>query len=115
MPHKNIEDKKAYHKQYIKKHYQANKEKYLTAIRQRKQNLKELIRQEKMKPCKDCNTSYPYYVMQFDHTGDDKNGHIARAVSNGWSWDKIKAEIDKCDVVCANCHAIRTHIRAAVV
>jgi hypothetical protein len=27
----------------------------------------------------------------------------------GWSWDKIMAEVLKCDVVCANCHRIRTH------
>lgn len=115
MPYKNIEDKKAYHAKYIKKHYQDNKEKYLTANRERKLRIKEQIRFEKSKPCVDCTVEYPYYVMQFDHTGEDKEGAIARAVSNGWSWAKIKIEIDKCDVVCANCHCIRTHNRAAVV
>jgi hypothetical protein len=27
------------------------------------------------------------------------------------SWEKVEAEIKKCELVCANCHAIRTAVR----
>lgn len=69
-----------------------------------------LIRAEKDKPCKDCVVAYPYYVMHFDHLGG-KVISVSRTVRAGWSERKIREEIAKCDVVCANCHAERTHNR----
>ena len=74
--------------------------------------LKEQIR-EKIKsikessPCADCNQHFPYYVMDFDHRGD-KSFTIANNVYRK-SWSTIEQEIDKCEIVCANCHRIRTH------
>jgi hypothetical protein len=32
-------------------------------------------------------------------------------IHDGFSWKAIKKEIEKCEVVCANCHRIRTHDR----
>jgi hypothetical protein len=62
----------------------------------------------KSKPCKDCGGTFPPYVMEFDHARGNK-----RACLNSLK-DKIKAfniEMAKCDVVCANCHRIRTYLR----
>ena len=63
-------------------------------------------------PCADCKLQWPYYVMHFDHLGDDKEMEINEAVNRGWSRARIQLEIDKCELVCANCHAIRTYQRA---
>ena len=60
--------------------------------------------------CVDCGEMYPYFVLQFDHI-KEKNFGISRYRENGYSLEKIKNEINKCQVVCANCHAIRTHSR----
>lgn len=59
--------------------------------------------------CKDCGNSNPM-VLEFDHLpGSVKKFDVARAVAGSTrSWLAIQAEIDKCDVVCANCHRIRT-------
>ena len=57
--------------------------------------------------CLDCNVSYPPYVLDFDHVRDKEFG-ISRAIQNGTSLDKIVKEIEKCEIVCANCHRIRT-------
>lgn len=61
-------------------------------------------------PCMDCGIKYPPYVMHFDHRPDEeKLFGLAKMATRGL--DKIKAEIAKCDLVCANCHAERTHRR----
>ena len=59
--------------------------------------------------CLDCGNSDPR-VLEFDHKpSETKSFDIARAVSGSTrSWGKIKKEIEKCDVVCSNCHKIRT-------
>lgn len=62
----------------------------------------------KSQPCTDCGKSYPPYVMHFDHL-KDKTFNISRRI--GHKMSTLLEEIDKCEVVCANCHAIRTHNR----
>jgi len=59
--------------------------------------------------CTDCKISDPR-VLQYDHIpGSDKKFSISRACSGMTiSWKRIKEEIDKCEIVCANCHQIRT-------
>lgn len=74
----------------------------------RKFLLIEQIRKKKAIPCADCGHRYPYYVMDFDHRDPAKkefNISTFRARNPAALW----AEIDKCDVVCANCHRERTH------
>jgi hypothetical protein len=93
--YKNLEKRKAYLKEYNKVY---------TAAR-RKIN-KEFIKNSKDKPCMDCGIKYPYYVMDFDHR-KDKKFNIGRAREH--NINKVKEEITKCDVVCANCHRERTY------
>ncbi len=69
------------------------------------------VREAKDKPCADCGIHYPYYVMEFDHLDSGaKHFNISAGVTCA-SYDRIIAEIAKCEVVCANCHAERTHRR----
>jgi hypothetical protein len=57
-------------------------------------------------PCIDCGESNPV-LLDFDHFRD-KVADVATMVCNGRPWDEIEAEIGKCEVRCANCHARRT-------
>jgi len=68
-----------------------------------------IIRGAKNRLCADCGVQYPYYVMQFDHR--DRMGKLFTIGSRGpvTSTRRLQAEIAKCDVVCANCHAERTY------
>lgn len=59
--------------------------------------------------CQDCGLHFPYYVMEFDHTRGEKTSTVTSMCS--CNRDKLLAEIAKCDLVCANCHSIRTHQR----
>ena len=64
----------------------------------------------KDKPCTDCKIQYPPYVMQFDHVRGRKSFTIGSLYYKK-TLAQIMKEIDKCEVVCANCHAERTHRR----
>lgn len=64
----------------------------------------------KRAPCTDCGVSYPPYVMDFDHLGEDKTGEIGANIHR-WGVKRIRREIAKCELVCSNCHRIRTHER----
>lgn len=76
---------------------------------QRRQELLCWFRDLKQgKPCTDCGVSFHPVAMQWDHIGTDKLIDVAAAVVKGWGKQKILAEIAKCELVCANCHAIRT-------
>ena len=46
-------------------------------------------------------------VLDFDHMRD-KRWNIAYMVSCGFAWTTIEAEIQRCEVRCANCHRIKT-------
>lgn len=71
-----------------------------------------MVQELKKNPCMDCQLNWPYYVMQFDHRpGEHKLFNIHTYRSNRRSDKVLLAEIAKCDLVCANCHAIRTHER----
>lgn len=45
--------------------------------------------------------------MDFDHLGDKKT-NIARLVNSEASIKTIKIELSKCELVCSNCHRLRT-------
>ena len=94
-----------------RRHYQANKAAYIERAKSQKEKTRDYVRSIKeSKPCKDCGKSYPYYVMQFDHVGGDKVGDIGKMQASG-PLRAIKVEIEKCELVCANCHATKTWIR----
>ena len=62
-------------------------------------------------PCMDCGGRFPPCAMDFDHRdGDTKLASVSRLIAAS-SWARIEAEIAKCDLVCANCHRIRTFER----
>lgn len=81
---------------------------------QKRQWIQEFIREIKNNtPCTDCHRKYPYYVMQFDHTGHSaKTANISDLVRKTVDFSRIWKELAKTEVVCANCHHIRTYKRA---
>lgn len=68
------------------------------------------VRQYKeRRPCVDCAGRFPAEVMDFDHVRGVKLFELSEAA--GRSLEIIAREIAKCDLVCANCHRLRTASR----
>lgn len=59
--------------------------------------------------CVDCGYRGHPEALQFDHVRGEKLGNIAQLV--GYHESVLLDEMAKCEVVCANCHAIRTCTR----
>lgn len=76
---------------------------------------RDFVNRIKDNPCADCGVRYPPYVMQFDNIGTESHINVARLVSRAVSEERILREIEKCELVCANCHAERTFSRAGYI
>lgn len=60
--------------------------------------------------CCDCGYNESSVALDFDHRdGEEKLFTLTGDKLAGISWERIEAEIAKCDIRCANCHRIRTH------
>ena len=46
-----------------------------------------------------------YRALQFHHTDDNKEG-TPSVIARHKSWDNVMEELNKCEVLCANCHQI---------
>lgn len=66
---------------------------------------RELIEQSKDTPCSRCGERFPVVCMDFHHR-DPATKFKGVAVMSRCSLDRVRAEIAKCDVLCANCHRI---------
>lgn len=98
-----------------KERYITNKASALRHAKNRQRKCREeynkrLILIKKSSCCVDCGNTNPV-VLQFDHVRGTKVKSIATMVHECLSWSRIEEEIKKCELVCANCHQIRTFTR----
>lgn len=82
-------------------HYRNSHNKSRSKIRQH--NAQKVFEYLRSHSCINCGESDPV-VLEFDHrNGDDKIESISNLIRAS-TWERIEAEIQKCDVLCANCH-----------
>ena len=110
MPYKDEEKQKIAQAMW----YQNNKQRLSNAQRLRRTKTRQFILDYKIEnsTCKDCGISYAPHVLDFDHLDSaSKKFNLAESAANNRSYDEIKEEIGKCEIVCANCHRHRTFMR----
>ena len=114
MPHTDPEKRRDYHAKYMKEvWYPKNTGKHVAYVKRNKVRVAEFIESYKReRECADCGFSgkeFPY-VLDFDHIrgGTQKKFNIGSWSRSVLSVEAITREIEKCQLVCANCHRIRT-------
>lgn len=99
---------------YQRAWYAENRAQHIAAVNARRERVAEAnrayLRQLKEQPCADCGRSYPPHVMDFDHVRGVKRWNVSESVRHVSS-EALAEEVAKCDVVCANCHRLRTYGR----
>lgn len=93
MPHKSLEDRRAYARR-----------------RHHRQVAKVMGSIEKLKavPCMDCGNRFPPECMDFDHRDPAEKLFSVADKIGALGLEKLLQEIKKCDTVCSDCHRIRT-------
>lgn len=74
------------------------------AVKRRRKKLREMAREYKGGKCAVCGYKKCQRALSFHHKNPNQKdfGLSVRGLTR--SWEKIKAEIDKCILLCANCH-----------
>jgi len=66
------------------------------------------------KPCADCGGLFHPAAMHWDHLpGQEKKATLGYLAKRG-NRRRVLEEIAKCELVCANCHAVRTFVGRGV-
>ncbi len=99
----------------VQGHYERRADYYRDKQRKRRKELRArfvtIVREAKSAPCMDCGLSFPYYAMDLDHVTGKKKFILSKASSVSANEEVLRAEIAKCEAVCATCHRIRTWTR----
>jgi hypothetical protein len=91
-------------------YYRRNRQQEIDRVMSRQRATLEFLRELRRVPCADCGQRFAAHQMDFDHRDPATK-------SFGLTWSKamlaprerLLCEIAKCDVVCSNCHAVRTY------
>lgn len=95
-----------------KEHYERNKARYIKQAHEKHLFLRRYVDDHKRgRPCQDCNGVFPPVCMDFDHRPDEEKFRDVAALCKYGSLRRIQEEIAKCDLVCSNCHRLRTVAR----
>ncbi len=85
---------------------------YIERNKRRYQKLMDFVTNLKRGPCMDCKKKFDPCAMDFDHRDSSlKIDKVSRLLSRSFSKERILEEINKCDLICANCHRVRTKLR----
>ena len=108
MPYKNRQDERNFRKRWWASLSLERKREKQNKANVRNRLIKEFIAAYKLENgCIDCGYKKHHSALEFDHVGTDKSINVCFAKSI----EQAKKEIKKCEVVCSNCHRIRTYQR----
>ncbi len=89
---------------YRKEHYDKNKQKYIDKAKVFTQSIiKWFIEYKKTLKCKECGENR-YWVLDFHHRDPKEKDIEVSVLLRKGNKTKILQEIEKCDVLCSNCH-----------
>lgn len=90
-------------------YYWRNRDIEIARVRLRQDGTVHMLRELRNVPCADCGGRFEPHQMDFDHRDPStKLFNLMTGRAMLMSQQKLLAEVAKCDVVCVNCHRIRT-------
>lgn len=93
-------------RKYRREWYQRNKQRGITAVAKRKDEMRAWLRGYKRScSCKICGETHPACLTFHHRDASEKLIEVSITIQYGFSKERVLAEIAKCDVMCANCHA----------
>ncbi|MGI9054867.1 MAG: hypothetical protein ACR2F2_03595 [Pyrinomonadaceae bacterium] len=106
MPNKTSDELRKYNREY----YQRNRRHLLDKQREKNRRFAEsrrkwLVEYKKKLSCIRCGEDHPATLTFHHKNSSDKSFEIGNAIVLGVSLKRLIAEIEKCEVLCANCHA----------
>ncbi len=113
LPHKTAKARSEYQRKYrstlrptyAQDHYRKNKEAYLANNRKHRQKrIAAFAALKASLSCNDCGEADPA-CLDFHHVDPSKKeGMISVLFVQGYALGRVKKELEKCVVLCANCH-----------
>jgi hypothetical protein len=102
---------KACRKEYDAAYFQAARTRLMARKRERRREVVRWHRELKeSQPCADCGGFFHHAAMSWDHLpGSEKISEVSHLTR--FSRKAVLAEIAKCELVCLNCHAVRSYMR----
>ncbi len=96
------------------RYYTQNSSREVARVRRRQAQTRDYLRALRQVPCADCGRTFQPHQMDFDHREpESKSFRLTEGRAMLMSRSRLATEASKCDVVCANCHRVRTYRRAA--
>ena len=93
-------------------YYAGNREREIDRVRRRQEATTAFLRQLRDVPCFDCGGHFEPHQMDFDHRDPrEKRFTLCSGRAALKNRAQILAEAAKCDVVCVNCHRLRSRSR----
>lgn len=85
-----------------KRKYADRREELIKAVAKRRRKIKELAIKYKGGKCQICGYKHYQGALDLHHIKDKEFGIGDKGYTR--SWEKVRNELDKCILVCANCH-----------
>ena len=91
-------------RKYDQDYYKKNKDKIQKSNKKYKLKIRRWFQKyKKTLECSQCKENHPA-CLEFHHVRKNKDNAVSNMVAAGYSKDRIMKEINKCIVLCANCH-----------
>ena len=106
MPYKDASVRKEKHAEYSRKYYLANKKKSIAANNAyRRQKREEWQLFKGTLKCTKCEYSHPA-ALDFHHIDPETKTNNVHTLAASGQYKKAFQEVEKCIVLCANCHRV---------
>lgn len=105
MPFTDPEKKRLYDQKWNKAFYLKNRESEMRRVAKRKQELRDWLNDyKKQLACQECGESDPVCLDFHHRDAKEKEFSLGNVKDHGWGKERLLHEIQKCVVVCSNCH-----------